>query len=521
MLPCVNVPAKDQPTLLSHTGFPVRHAFAVPILQTVLPNTRDSKACLPTIHRKKPERASPLPICQVVAAQSSGHERHSIVIRARASRHGHPGRIAGQEKISQAQGAVMRSTNPRPWPVTPLGELLQRPPRYGINAAAIPAKAGAHTYLRITDVNKFGQFAPRPKVGIRHPNAADFLLKPGELVFARTGASVGKSYLYNTQDGELVYASFFINIAPNPDLLDPRFLALFAQTQTYWDWVTRTSVRSSRPGINGCEYAQLLIPLPEIQDQRIIVKTATDISKLIDSLASLLAKKLAIKQGIMQQLLSGKIRLPGYHRKWHRRTLGDLGTFLKGHGITRDQVQMSGVSCIRYGEIYTTYRDYTSTAVSKISHSLAETTLPIENGDLLFASSGETRDEIGKCVAYTGSEQAVAGSDIAVFRGSGFNSVYLACLANTPAIARQKAQLSHGNTIVHLSSHALATIEMKLASPQEQDAIAAVILDAGTEIELLRRRLAKAKAIKQGILQELLPGRRLATLSDSPQQKNS
>ncbi|WP_330266268.1 restriction endonuclease subunit S [Streptomyces griseorubiginosus] len=197
-----------------------------------------------------------------------------------------------------------------PWRTARLGELLKRPPRYGINAPAIPYSIDAHTYIRITDIDDAGNFTPRPKVSVRQPSSADYLLREGELVFARTGASVGKSYLYNPDDGELVYAGFLINLAPDPQALDPAYLALVTQTAQYWDWVARTSVRSGQPGINGREYAQLQIMLPGIREQRAIASTVNDISREMRVLSKRLVKARAVKQGLMQQLLTGRTRLP-------------------------------------------------------------------------------------------------------------------------------------------------------------------------------------------------------------------
>ncbi|MEU7554284.1 restriction endonuclease subunit S [Streptomyces sp. NPDC044571] len=189
-----------------------------------------------------------------------------------------------------------------------LGNLLLRPPRYGINAAAVPLTAATPTYIRITDIDDSGRFSP--KVGVDHPKSANYHLNQGELVFARTGASVGKSYLCDPHDGELVYAGFLINIAPNPQVLNPAYLALFAQTKQYWDWVASTSVRSGQPGINGRELAQLPIFAPEIEEQNVIVSTVSDIDAEIAALGRRLGKARLIKTGMMQELLTGRTRLP-------------------------------------------------------------------------------------------------------------------------------------------------------------------------------------------------------------------
>jgi type I restriction enzyme S subunit len=166
------------------------------------------------------------------------------------------------------------------------------------------------SYIRITDINDAGQFTPDPKVGVSHPNAANYRLASGELVFARTGASVGKSYLYDPRDGELVYAGFLINVAPDPKRLDPSFLAFYAQTKEYWDWVARTSARSGQPGINGQEYAQLPVALPSLETQNAIMEAVSDVDSEIDALGRRLEKAHMVKVGMMQELLTGRTRLP-------------------------------------------------------------------------------------------------------------------------------------------------------------------------------------------------------------------
>jgi type I restriction enzyme S subunit len=218
-------------------------------------------------------------------------------------------------------------------------------------------------------------------------------------------------------------------------------------------------------------------------------------------------KKQAIKQGMMQQLLSGRSRLPGFNGMWSSHKLGELGTFLKGRGIKREDVTNYGVPCIRYGELYTTYHNYTTGTVSYVSPMVASSALPIGCGDLLFAGSGETRDEIGTCAAYMGKVPAVAGGDIVVLRGFSFDPVYLAILCNTSMVGRQKARLGQGDAVVHISSRALAQVEVFLPGRGEQAVIASVIKDADADLAALQSRLEKTRGIKQGMMQELLTGR--------------
>jgi type I restriction enzyme S subunit len=173
------------------------------------------------------------------------------------------------------------------------------------------------------------------------------------------------------------------------------------------------------------------------------------------------------------------------------------------------------VACIRYGEIYTAFGDYTDEARSFVTPDVASTALPIRRGDVLFAGSGETKVEIGMSLAYTGKRDAVAGGDIIVLRGTGFDPVFLASLLNSPEVSAQKARKGQGDAVVHISSHALADVELKLPGFEEQGAIATVIKDADAEISALAGRLAKTRAIKQGMMQQLLTGRTRLPVEDA------
>jgi type I restriction enzyme S subunit len=242
--------------------------------------------------------------------------------------------------------------------------------------------------------------------------------------------------------------------------------------------------------------------------ERIAITSRLDAAEsLISGLEQLIVKRKAVRLGIMRRLLTGEVRLPGFTEDWSQCQLGQMGAFLKGRGIKRDDVRSSGVACIRYGELYTTYRDYTSTTVSFVSPALAKMALPIQRGDLLFAGSGESRDEIGICVAFTGKQRAVAGGDIVVLRAPKANAIYLSCLLNTPGLAAQKARLGQGDAVVHISSRALASIEVVLPSRDEQDAIAQILVDTARQVQQLEARLVKIRAIKRGMMQRLLTGR--------------
>jgi type I restriction enzyme S subunit len=195
------------------------------------------------------------------------------------------------------------------WEVKRLGECLSSTPEYGINAPAVVFSHKLPTYIRITDITKDGRFAPETPVSVKGANAGSYYLSEGDLVFARTGASVGKSYLYNPEDGNLVFAGYLIRVRPNPVKLVASYLAAYVTTGCYWNWVHAMSMRSGQPGINSNEYAQLEIPLSTVAEQTAIASVLSDIDAEIEALEVRREKTHALKRGMMQELLTGRTRL--------------------------------------------------------------------------------------------------------------------------------------------------------------------------------------------------------------------
>ncbi len=209
----------------------------------------------------------------------------------------------------------------------------------------------------------------------------------------------------------------------------------------------------------------------------------------------------------MSNAASNVQTLQRFNDEWETKQLKELGSFSKGRGIKRDDVSDEGLPCIRYGELYTRYQDYILKVASRIPPSVAATALRIKKGDLLFAGSGETAEEIGRCAAYLGEEQAYAGGDVIVLTPSGQNSIYLGHLMNSPIVSVQKARLGQGDAVVHIYINNLAQVQIELPPIIEQNAIAEVLSDVDGLLNALDALIAKKQAIKQAVMQQLLTGK--------------
>lgn len=255
--------------------------------------------------------------------------------------------------------------------------------------------------------------------------------------------------------------------------------------------------------------AKGLIPVPPVGEQEAIGNALSDIDELIGGLRKLIEKKRNIKKGAMSRLLSGSLRLPGFNKPWETNLFGDLGIFIKGKGISRDESNSGSIPAIRYGEIYTDHSDYIKKFRSHISQKVAETSQSLKYGDICFAASGETLYDIGKAVAFVDDFEAYAGGDIVIFRPQKeINPIFFGFLLNTPSVVLQKSLKGHGLSIMHIRAASLAELIINYPTDlAEQSAIAKVLTDMDAEIEGLEKKLAKYEQVKQGMMKQLLTGK--------------
>ena len=213
---------------------------------------------------------------------------------------------------------------PSDWKVKNLIDCCLIKGEYGINAAAVEYAEELPTYIRITDIDDDGYYSAIKKASVNDEDSSKYILNRGDILFARTGATVGKTYLYEESDGNLVFAGFLIRFRPNENILLPQHLKYFTSTKTYWDWVKTVSMRSGQPGINAEEYGSLKIPLPHPFEQRAIGHILGLMDSAINQNNQLIAQKELRKKWLMHNLLTGKKRLKGFVGEWKECHLSDV-----------------------------------------------------------------------------------------------------------------------------------------------------------------------------------------------------
>lgn len=186
------------------------------------------------------------------------------------------------------------------WEEKTLGELCA-PLTYGMNAAATKFD-GENRYIRITDIDdETHALLPNDIVSPSGELDDKYLVKKGDILLARTGASTGKSYLYHPKDGKLFYAGFLIKAHVLPSS-DDYFIYSQTFTDRYWKWVKTASMRSGQPGINANEYASYSFAVPSLPEQRKIADCLASMDEVIQKSKDELAKWRDLKKGLLQQM---------------------------------------------------------------------------------------------------------------------------------------------------------------------------------------------------------------------------
>jgi type I restriction enzyme, S subunit len=275
------------------------------------------------------------------------------------------------------------------------------------------------------------------------------------------------------------------------------------------------SESSAQPGLSVSKLLNLKVAFPPtLAEQEAIAEALSDSDAFIESLEQLIAKKRQIKQGAMQELLTGKRRLPGFSGEWETRSLLDIADgkrelFNDGDWIESEHIANDGIRLVQTGNIGVgsfvdrPERKY----ISESSFQLLRCKEIVE-GDLLVCRLAEPAGRA--CVLPNiGEEKSVTSVDVTIFRPqvTEANRIFLSNLFSTDEWFRAVSDRSGGTTHKRIARGALGEIEIKLPNVKEQDAITEILADMDKEIINIQTKLTKARKIKQGMMQELLTGK--------------
>jgi type I restriction enzyme S subunit len=255
---------------------------------------------------------------------------------------------------------------------------------------------------------------------------------------------------------------------------------------------------------------------PPLIEQERIVSVLGLWDTAIEKQSELIEKLKLRKRALMQQLLTGKKRLPGFSGEWKEVKLGDVSTFLRNNTLSREQLNDDDgvINNIHYGDVlikYPSIIDCRKEKLQYINHGVSILTDYVENGDIIMSDTAEDETVGRVCeVQNVGNKKILAGLHTMLIRPHDklFAPYYLGYYLNSEAYHKQLIPLIQGIKVCSIGKVAVQNTVLRIPSLEEQRIIASVLVKADKEIELAKEKLANLQSQKRGLMQQLLTGKK-------------
>ena len=339
-------------------------------------------------------------------------------------------------------------------------------------------------------------------------------LKKGDILIARHGSS-GHAVIYDSTLEANALNIVIVRI--NPEVIDRRYLVYLLDSEMIQKQIQELSAGSTQNVLNTRQIAKLQLLLPESREQVIVADVLSSVDGLISSLQKLVEKKKAIKQGAMQELLTGKKRLPGFSEEWNQSRLGEMTEIHSGGtpSTTISEYWGGSIPWMNSGElnnkkIYDVEGRITQKGMQNSSAHL----IPKYCVLIGLAGQGKTRGTAAYNYISLCTNQSIA----AIYpNDKKFDSRFLYYIIDSMYESLRELSSGDGGR-GGLTKGLISNLEIYMPEVPEQQAVAQVLSDMDSEIEQLEKKLAKYQQIKQGMMQELLTGRIRLVDADGKEQ---
>lgn len=338
----------------------------------------------------------------------------------------------------------------------------------------------------------------------RYEQDSNIKIRPQDILISKDG-TIGKvAYLGMIPKAGTLNSGIFV-IRANDRKIDQVFLSKIFMSFYFEEFLNRLVAGSTINHLYQKDFVKFCFPLPNSEEQTAIAAALSDVDSLISALTKKIEKKKAIKQGLMQQLLTGKKRLPGFNDKWKSMLLGDIAEVKDGTHQTPQYVKSGGKPF--YSVENVTADDFKNVKhISLEEHKALTSNYRIEKGDVLMTRIGS----IGCCKYVDWDVDASFYVSLALLKiNEKYDSKFISYLSNIKSFKEEVMLNSLVFAIpqkINLGNISLIKVYIP-TSKAEQTAIANILSDCDSEIAALEEKRDKYKEIKQGMMQQLLTGK--------------
>jgi type I restriction enzyme S subunit len=291
----------------------------------------------------------------------------------------------------------------------------------------------------------------------------------------------------------------------------PELLPFIVNNDKFFDYAIKHSAGGLSPRVKFKDLANYEFLLPPKEEQAKIAELLWAMDEVIEREKELKddlenSMNAFIEKEIHGIDLKGKVIREGLEelsRKVKLVSLSELGTLLKGKGISKSDVKEEGIPCVRYGELYTRHQRVIRKFHSYISHEIKADSFLMQKHDILFASSGETITEIGKSAAFVDEIEAYAGSDTLVFRPFDMDGYYLGYLMNSQLVRQQLNKYGTGATVMHIYNSDLEKVKVPKIDRKKQIEIGNKLEAISTNIFKLESKIFASQSLQKSLINQV------------------
>ncbi|MEI7502299.1 MAG: restriction endonuclease subunit S [Paludibacter sp.] len=430
-----------------------------------------------------------------------------------------------QYETYKPSGIELLGEIPEHWDVKRVKDSVVSPLKYGANEAAEDDNPLNPRYIRITDFSDNGLLKEETFKSLPHSIAKDYLLNEDDILFARSGATVGKTFIFKNYNGKACFAGYLIKASLNKKIMTPSFLYFFSKSYSYDNWKNFINTESTIQNISAEKYNNLLLPFPPLSEQAAIAnyldtKTAV-IDRKIELLTTKAAKYKALRRSLINETVcrglnlnvslkdSGVEWIGMIPEHWEVKRVKEIFRNT-GSGTTPpsgDQTYYddNGSNWLQTGDLNDSFITETSKKISQKAVAEFSTLKRYPKNSLVIAMYGATIGKMGYLNIDTTTNQACC----VLTNPKGNNSQYL--FYQLLSIKQFIISLSTGGGQPNINQDIVRFLRLCLPDLQEQTAIANYLDEKTTQIDTILsnigEQITKLRQLRKTLINDVVTGK--------------
>ncbi|WP_144920395.1 restriction endonuclease subunit S [Halorubrum salsamenti] len=407
---------------------------------------------------------------------------------------------------------------PEDWIATRLENIAEET-EYGLTESAEDYDPDKPRYIRTQDFDDFGGLKEDSRASLSHEKAKDGMLEKGDMLFARSGsvgASLGKTYLYDSDDGDCCFGGYSIRHQLQDAGLNHKYISEYTLSDRYWDWVRRRAKTTAQSNINTGEYGSLLLPIPPLPEQRKIATVLYTVDRAIENAEEIDVQLQRVKKGATQKLFTYGLNnedtqshhIGDFPQGWEFDKVSNLAEIERGNTprTSHDEYYGGDLAWVTPDDLSDLNEEgngkYISDSGRKLTPEGVESSslTVVEPDSVMFTSRSYGIGRTAICTVPAATNQGITAFECGESLDTEFFYYYFNYIMD------YVVSISGGSTFPEISKSATGNIDVPVPRIEEQKEIASLLSQFDEQILHNREVTSQLKRLKRGLMQDFLSG---------------